>query len=115
MSDKQIDRFIACLLKIREYTGHKISMDLMLQYLYTASEGERSFVDVMDWMDWSDVKVSRDISSLGELRYQGKGYNTGYQLLYTEEHPTNRAMKNIFLTDKGKKLKKELKKILDAK
>ena len=108
MHDPIIRRYLDSLELIAGVTTPSLSLESLIVFLMVCERDEIPLTEIGDKMDWNYVKTYRIVNALAEQRYSNNQYHEGYHLIYTEEDPNNRALKNAYLTDKGKQIRDQI-------
>jgi DNA-binding MarR family transcriptional regulator len=114
MHDPTIRRYLESLELIASETTPGLSLESLMVFMMICERDEIPLTEIGDKMDWNYVKTYRVVNALAEQRYSNNQYHEGYHLIYTEEDPTNRALKNAYLTEKGKQLRDQITALFKA-
>jgi len=93
---------------IQEKLSPKATVEQIILFLLVSLKEEYPLTELAKRLDWNALKTSRQVNTLAEHKYGGGQYDTGYEILYTQEDRANRVSKNAYLTHKGKELRDEL-------
>lgn len=103
-----IRRYLESLELIASVTTPGLSVESLIVFMMICERDEIPLTEIGEKMDWTYVKTYRVVNALAEQRYSNNQYHEGYHLVYTEEDPDNRALKNAYLTDKGKQIRDQI-------
>jgi DNA-binding MarR family transcriptional regulator len=93
----------------------KMNLEMAGVFLVICYHERVPLTQIAERLGLPQVTTHRHVSTLSKYHYKGDRFDAGFELVETEEDPTNRVRKIAFLTPKGKEVKERLLALLKDK
>lgn len=97
---------------MHEYTRSDLVGTQMMIFLAVCNNEGITTLELSDYLDMPQGSLSRNLKKLGIYK-NSKGEKAGFDLVQARPDYENRRTLAVYLTDRGRRLKAELKKILE--